>query len=89
MFESATPSALLANFRAEVLYEQSPAEARRMKQLAGRLRWTLKAARLSRRQFAQQSGLALDLVVAVENGYGRVETGERVLALARAGFEDR
>ncbi len=89
MFEGAAPRTWLADYRAEVLHEQSPAEARRMKQLAGRLRWVLKAAGLSRRQFAEQSGLALDLIVAVENGYGRVETGERVLALARAGVEDR
>ncbi len=89
MFEGAAPRTWLADYRAEVLHEQSPADARRLLHWAGRLRWALTTAGLSRRQFAERSGLALDLIVAVENGYGRVETGERVLALARAGVEDR
>ena len=74
----------LADYRDEMLHNQSPAETRRMQQLGGHLRRLLKAARLSRQQFAERTGLALELIVALENGYGRPETARRVLRLAQA-----
>ena len=74
----------LADYREEVLHDQSPAETRRMKQLGGDLRSLLAASGLSRQQFAEHTGLALELIVAVENGYGRSETARGVLRQARA-----
>jgi hypothetical protein len=79
-----TAMARLADYREEVLHVQSPAEARQMRALAGQLRRALLAAGLSRRQFAEGAGLPLELVVSIENGYGRPVTAERVLKLARA-----
>jgi hypothetical protein len=77
--------ARLADCRDEVLNEQSPAdEARLMRAMAGKLRQALDVAGLSPRRFAERTGLALELVVALENGYGRLETARRVLNLARA-----
>jgi hypothetical protein len=66
--------ARLADCHDEVLHEQSPAEARRMRAMAGNLRQALEVAGLSRRRFSERTGLALELVVALENGYGRPET---------------
>jgi hypothetical protein len=74
----------LADYREEMLHDQSPAETRRMHRLGGHLRGLLKASGISRQQFAERTGLALELIVAVENGYGRPETAQRVLRLARA-----
>ena len=75
----------LADYRDEGLYNQSPAEARRMRLLGGHLWGARQAAGMSRRQFAERTGLAVELIVAIENGYGRLETARRVLGLARAG----
>jgi hypothetical protein len=74
----------LADYREEMLHDQSPAETRRMHRLGGQLRGLLRATGFSRQQFAQRTGLALELIVAVENGYGRPQTAQRVLRLARA-----
>jgi transcriptional regulator with XRE-family HTH domain len=52
--------------------------------LAGQLRGALRAAGVSRQQFAERTGLALELIVAVENGYGRPDTARRLLRLAQA-----
>jgi len=73
----------LADYREEMLHDQSPAEARRMQRLGQHLRGLLTAAGISRQQFAERSGLALELIVAVENGYGHPETAQRLLRLAR------
>jgi hypothetical protein len=77
----------LADFREEVLHEQSPVEARKMRALARQLRRVLLEARLSRRQFAERARLPLELIVSIENGYGRPLTAKRVLNLARAWLE--
>ncbi len=79
-----TAMARLADYRDEVLHEQSRAEARQVRVLGGRLRGALAAAGISRRQFAERTGLAVELIVAIENGYGRPETAARVLRLARS-----
>ena len=76
--------AQLAEYREEVLYPQSALETRRVRILGQRLRACLRAAGLSRQQFAQQTGLALELIIAVENGYGHPATARRLLRLARA-----
>jgi len=81
-----TALARLADYRDDVLFEQSPAEARRVRVLGGLLRGALAAAGLSRRQFAERTGLPVELIVAVENGYGRPETAQHLLKLARAGL---
>ena len=74
----------LADYREEVLHPQSPLETRRMLLLGRHLRETLRVAGLSRQQFAERTGLALELIVAVENGYGRPATARHMLRLARA-----
>src|SRR5258707_1261646 len=51
--------AQLADYREEVLQPQSELETRRMRFLGQRLRACLRAAGLSRRQFAERTGLAL------------------------------
>lgn len=82
----------LADYREVLLHEQSPVEAERMRVLAAKLRQALVAAGLSRQEFAQRSGLAVELIVAIENGYGRLETAQRVLralAAARPGHGKR
>jgi hypothetical protein len=81
--------ARLAEYHNEVLHPQSPAEARRMQVLAGHLRQALNTAGLSRQQFADRTGLAIELIVAVENGYGRPQTARRLLRLARTELDDR
>jgi len=73
----------LADYRDEMLHDQTPAETQRMQQLGGRLRRVLAASGVSRQQLAERTGLALELIVAVENGYGRLETARGVLRLAR------
>ena len=78
----------LADFREEILHDQSPAEARRMQALGARLRRALRSAALSRAQFAQRTGLAVELIAAVENGYGRPETAQRLLQLAQTNSHD-
>ena len=78
--------ARLAEYREDVLFEQTPAEARQVRVLGERLRGALAAAGISRRQFAEQTGLPVELIVAIENGYGRPETAQRVWKLARAVF---
>jgi len=76
--------AQLADYREEVLHTQSALESRRMRFLGQRLRACLAAAGLSRREFAEQTGLALELIVAVENGYGRPATARHLLRLAQS-----
>jgi DNA-binding transcriptional regulator YiaG len=75
--------AQLADYREEVLHPQSALETRRMRLLGQRLRECLRAAGLSRRQFAERTGLSLELIVAVENGYGQPDTARRLLRLAQ------
>ena len=75
--------AQLADYREEVLHPQSALEIRVVRRLGQRLRACLRAAGLSRQQFAEQTGLAVELIVAVENGYGQVATARRLLRLAR------
>ena len=79
-----TALARLADYRDEVLHKQSPLEVQQMRALAGQLRRALLVAGLSRRQFAEGAGLPLELIVSIENGYGRPLTAKRVLKLARA-----
>jgi helix-turn-helix protein len=74
----------LADYREEVLHAQTPGETRRMRLLGRHLRRVLRLAGLTRQQFAERTGLALELIVAVENGYGRPATAQRLLRLARA-----
>ena len=76
--------ARLAEYREEVLYPQSPVEARRMLLFGRHLREARQAAGLTRQQFAEHTGLALELIVAVENGYGCSATARRLVRLARA-----
>ena len=73
----------LADYREEVLYPQTRIETRRMLLLGSHLRDALQRAGLTRQQFSERTGLALELIVAVENGYGRPATGRRLLRLAR------
>jgi len=81
-FVSVAP-AQLADYREEVLHPQSALETRRMRLLGQHLRERLRATGLSRQQFAERTGLALELIIAVENGYGRPATARRLLRLAR------
>ena len=74
----------LADFREEVLRPQTRIETRRMLLLGCLLRNAVRRAGLTRQQFAERTGLALELIVAVENGYGRPATARRLLRLARA-----
>ncbi len=83
MMLAATAMASLADYREELLHRQSPAEARRMRRLGRQLRGTLRAAGLSRQQFATRTGLAIELIVGIENGYGRPESARHVLRRAR------
>jgi DNA-binding XRE family transcriptional regulator len=76
--------ARLADYREEVLHAQTPVENRRMRLLGRHLRRVLRLAGLTRQQFAERTGLALELIVAIENGYGRPATAQRLLRLARA-----
>lgn len=73
----------LADYRDEVLHPQTRIETRRMLLLGRHLRELLSRAGLSRQQFAERTGLALELIVAIENGYGRPATARRLLRLAR------
>jgi hypothetical protein len=74
----------LADYREELLHEQSPAETRRLRRQGERLRALLGASGLSRQQFADRHGLDLELIVAVENGFGCPATARRLLRLAHA-----
>jgi hypothetical protein len=85
---ASTAMTRLADYREELLHEQSPAETRRMRRLGDRLRGLLGASGLSRRQFAERHGLDVELIVAVENGYGRPATARQLLRLAHAWLEN-
>ena len=65
------------------LHEQLPAEARQMGEAARQLRRVRRAAGYSRRQLAARLGVMVDIVVAIENGYGSLVVAQPLLARAR------
>lgn len=74
-------------FRVFCLHEQSPSEARALCDAARQLRQVRRAAGYSRRELAAQLGVRLDVLVAIENGYGCLAIArpvvERAACLAR------
>ncbi len=62
----------LGEFRSFCLHDQPPAEARQMCAAGRELRRLRLAAGLSRRELAARLAVGVDLVVAIENGYGRL-----------------
>jgi DNA-binding XRE family transcriptional regulator len=73
----------LGDFRAFCLHQQSPAEAGAMRAVAQALRVARKAAGYSRLQLAAHLGVSVDVVVAIENGYGRLNVAQALLERAR------
>ena len=77
----------LGGFRSFCLHDQPPAEAQQMGQAARRLRRVRQTAGYSRRALAAQLGVGVDVVVAIENGYGSLAVAqplvERAARLAR------
>jgi DNA-binding XRE family transcriptional regulator len=73
----------LGDFRGFCLHEQSPAEARAMRAAAQALRGARRAAGYSRLQLAAHLGVSVDVVVAIENGYGRRNEAQALVERAR------
>lgn len=71
------------DFRGFCLHEQSPAEARAMRAAARALRGARRAAGYSRRQLAAHLGVSEDVVVAIENCYGRLNEAQALVEQAR------
>ena len=73
-------------FRSFCLHEQPPAEASLMGAAARDLRCARQAAGYSRGQLAARLGVGVEVVVAIENGYGSLAVAqplvERALRLA-------
>jgi DNA-binding XRE family transcriptional regulator len=70
------------DFRTFCLYEQQPAEARLMGAAARALRCARRAAGYSRRELATRLGVGVDVVVAIENGYGRLDMAQPLVERA-------
>lgn len=64
------------------LRARSPEEAAQVEQLGARLRNLREALGCSRIELAQYLRLDLEVIVAVENGYGNLETARRLIELA-------
>ena len=73
----------LGDFRSFCLHEQGPAEARAMSTAGLTLRRVRQAAGLSRAELALRLGVGVDVVVAIENGYGSLCAARPLVKRAR------
>jgi hypothetical protein len=72
----------LGDFRSFCLHEQPPAEARGMGAAARALRCARQAAGFSRREMAARLGVGVDVLVAIENGYGSLPVAQPLVERA-------
>ena len=78
----------LGDLRVFCLHEQGPWEARAMATAADELRRARQTAGFSRRELAARLGVGVDVVVAIENGYGRLSVAQPLVDQAqRLAFE--
>ena len=73
----------LGIFRSFCLHDQLPAEARAMDAAGQALRRARQAAGYSRRELATRLGVPVEVVVAIENGYGRASVALPLVEQAR------
>jgi DNA-binding XRE family transcriptional regulator len=73
----------LGDFRTFCLHEQRPAEARAMAAAARQLRGVRQRTGFSRPDLAARLGVGVEVVVAIENGYGCLATAQPLVERAR------
>lgn len=79
-------SAVLRSFEAVrplLLLEHPPQEKQQLKHIGEEIRAARMASHYSRQDFARLLNIETELVVALENGYGNLETAQRILTLTR------
>ena len=72
----------VGGIRSFCLHDQPPAEAQQMGAMARRLRCVRQQAGYSRRELARRLGVGVDVVVAIENGFGSLAVAQPLVERA-------